>query len=129
MKYELIHNKTGEVLEVGDTFVYAGNPQCVLMGVDPEKQSICIKEGGNNFSCWVFVGTSKYRFRKKQENVCRRKFVAVKVENPYKGTTGYEVRVPVGSGWQTVCDTWSVIGIGNAKEVAEKIAELLNNQP
>jgi hypothetical protein len=56
----------------------------------------------------------------------KNKFEAVQITNPAKDGTGYEVRTKVRGMWYTVCDTWCVDGVGDAKETAEKIAALLN---
>jgi hypothetical protein len=53
------------------------------------------------------------------------KFEAVKIQNPVNTATGWEVKTKIRSKWFTVCDTFCANGL-NAKEWAEKIADLLN---
>lgn len=54
------------------------------------------------------------------------KYKAVNISNPKKVGTGWEVRTKRQGLWYTVCETWCVDGLGDAKETAEKIAALLN---
>jgi len=56
----------------------------------------------------------------------KNKFEAVKITNPAKDGTGWEVRTKVKGIWYTVCDAWSGPDSINAAERAKEIAALLN---